>query len=233
MATALSLITRAMRLARVIGKGETLDNDEGQDGLTALNAMLDSWQTERLFVYQIQDDSFTWTATQSRTVGAAGDFVMSKPAKIDDSSYFTTGGVDYGVRIIESDEFAAIPVKTTTSTVPTLIYPENGPALITLYAYPVPSASITFHLRSWQLLQSFSGLTTALSLPMGYQRAIEYSLAEEYGPEYGKEVSTTVHAIAARARKNIKRLNAFSPLMASEAGYMTRQVQGNVRADIA
>lgn len=207
MATALQMITRSMRLARVIGKGESLDADEAADGLYALNAMLDSWQTERLFVYQIQSDSFTWTATQSRTVGAVGSFVMSLPARIDESSYFTLNSVDYPVNFLTQDQWAAIPSKTTTSTQPTSIYVEYGTALHTLYAYPVPSASLTFVLRSWQLLQTFAATTTDLALPMGYQRAIEYSLAEEFGPEFGKEVTLDVKKKANQARKNIKRIN--------------------------
>ena len=233
MATALSMIKRGMRLARVLGKGEEPDDDESADGLIALNAMLDSWQTERLFVYQIQEDSFTWTATQSRTVGASGNFVMSRPARIDSSSYFLSNSTSYGIKLLDSDQWAAIPDKTTTSTIPWAIYPEYGPSLITLYAYPTPSASITFQLRSWQLLQSFSALTTALDLPMGYQRAIEYSLAEEFGPEFGKEISADVHAIAMKARANIKRINAPAPVMHSDAGLMSfPQPVANIYADV-
>lgn len=232
MPTAIQIITRSMRLARVIGKGETLDDDEAADGLYALNAMLDSWQIERLFVYQIAEDSFTWTATQSRTVGAAGNFVMTRPARVDPSSYFVLNSISYPIKLIDSDQWAAIPDKTTTTQVPTTIYPEYGPALVTLYAYPTPSASITFKLKSWEILQSFTALTTDLSLPMGYQRAIEYSLAEEFGPEFGKPISVEVHAIAARARANIKRINAPSPVMYSEVGLLNRFRVGNVRADL-
>lgn len=224
MATATAMITRAMRLARVIGRGETLDEDEASDGLIALNAMLDSWQTERLFVYQIQEDSFTWTATQSRTVGATGSFVMSLPARIDDSSHFQTNGIDYELTFLTQAQWASIPSKTVTSTIPTSMYVEYGTSLHTMYAYPVPSASLTFKLRSWQLLQTFATLTDALDLPMGYQRAIEYSLAEEFGPEFQTDIPQAVHALAIKARKNIKRLNVPQSVMSTETGYMTNRV---------
>jgi hypothetical protein len=233
VATALDMIKRAMRLARVIGKGETLDDDEAQDGLTALNAMLDSWATESLFVFRIQEDSFTWgSGSQSRTVGAAGNFVMSRPAKIDPSTYFVVDSISYPVLLIDSDAWAAIPDKTTTSQFPFWLYPEYGVSVVTLYAYPTPSASVTIKLRSWSLLQSFAALTTDLSLPLGYKRAIEYSLAEEYGPEFGKQIPDDVRRIATAARKNIKRINATAPVMTSEVGYMNRRIQGNVYADI-
>ena len=210
-----------MRLARVIGKGEEPDDDEAADGLIALNAMLESWQTERLYVYQIQEDSFTWTATQSRTVGASGNFVMTLPARIDESSFFRVSSIDYAVRFLNSDQWASIPAKSTTSTIPTDIYVEYGTTTHTLYAYPTPSASITFQLRSWQTLQSFSALTDTVVLPLGYQRAIEYSLAEEFAPEFGKDVSLKVQQIAKSARRNIKRINVPNLLMATEPGLMT------------
>lgn len=235
MATALTIITRSMRLARVIGKGETLDPDESADGLYALNSMLDSWQTERLFVYSIRDESFTWTASAaSRTVGAAGDFVTDRPSRVDRSSYFTISGIDYPIEIIDGEAYSALQVKTLTNSFPRYLYVDyTSSDLITIYAYEVPSASLTFHLRSWRLLQSFSALTTSLALPMGYQRAIEFSLAEEFGMEFGVDIPKKVEQIAAKARANIKRINAPSPVMTSEVGYMNRGARaGNVYADM-
>ena len=229
------MITRAMRLARVIGKGETPDDDEAADGLTALNAMLDSWSTERLFVYAVRDETFTWaSAAASRTIGAAGDFVTTRPVQVDGSSYFTSNGIDYGIKLLNSDAYSAIPDKSVQNSFPRFLYVDyTSSALVTLYAFEVPSASLTFHLRSWRILQSFSALTTALALPPGNQRAIEYSLAEEFAPEYGVEVPASVSRIAAKARSNIKRINNPSIVMATEVAYMNIGNQsGNVRADI-
>ena len=238
MATALSMITRAMRIARVIGKGETLDDDEAADGLTALNSMLDSWETERLSVYQITEESFTWSgASQSRTVGSGGNFATTKPVRVDGSSAFVSNSIDYSIGdrgIIDVSAWAAIPDKTTQSTIPWLIYPEYGPVLATLYAYPIPSASITFKLRSWKALQSFSALTTELSLPQGYERAITFNLAIEYGEEYGTTVSPNAQRIAFISKRNIQRINTDVPGMTSEAAYLnTQNWSGNVYADIA
>ena len=229
MATALQLITRSMRSARVIGKGESMDDDEAADGLTALNAMLDSWQLERLFVYQIRSEDFTWTANNtSRTVGAAGNFVTDLPTRIDDTCTFTIGVNTYPVKIIDNDRWAAIPDKTSTSTAPQYIYPEYGAALVTLYAYPTPSANITFNMRSTKRLQNFTALTTQMALPPGNEDAIVFSLAERFGVEFGKTLLPAATLTAHRARANLKRINAPSPIMASDAGKMNLQWAGNV-----
>ena len=233
MATALSMITRAMRLAGTIGKGETPDDDESADGLTALNAMLDSWQIMRLWVYQIRHETFTWTANQQeRTVGAAGDFVTDAPTQVADDCSFTIGGIDYPAKLIDVDAWTNIPDKTTTSSFPWWIYVEYAAALVTLHAYPIPNANITFNLRSWKRLQQFSTLTTDLALPPGNQRAIEYSLAEEFGgPEFGISVPPGVIAIARSARRALRRLNSPSPISVLEAGYLSRRYTSNVYGD--
>lgn len=231
MATAQQLITRAMRLAGTIGKGETPDDDESADGLTALNAMRDSWQIERLFVYQIRTEQFTWAGSaQSRTVGAAGNFVTDLPTRVDDSCSFTDGSSDFRVKLIDVSAWSAIPDKTTTSTYPFWIYPEYGAALVTLYAYPIPSASATFNLRTTKRLQEFASLTDVLTLPPGYERALVYSLAEEWaGPEFGVVVPPSVTRIAASARRALRRVNAPSPVMATEPGLMGRNSAPSVR----
>ncbi len=235
MPTAVQMINRAMRLAKVIGKGETLDADEATDGLTALNAMLDSWTTERLFVYAIRDESFSWAAgNASRTVGSGGNFSTDRPVQVDQSSYFTYNSIDYPITLINSDAYSAINDKTIQNSFPRFLYVDyTSSALVTIYAFEVPSSTITFHLRTWRLLQSFAALTDSLALPPGYQRAIEYSLAEEFGPEFGVTISQEVKDIAKRARANIKRINSKPVVMSTEVAYMNLGLKpGNVYADV-
>lgn len=234
MASAIDIITRSMRLAGTIGKGEIPDDDEAQDGLEALNAMLDSWQIQRLFVYQIRSEQFTWTANeQDQTVGAAGDFATDLPTRVADDCSFTVNSIDYPVRLIDIDAWNRIPDKTTTSSFPWWIYPQYGASLVTLYAYPIPDSSITFNLRTWLRLQSFATLTTELALPPGNERAIAFSLAEEFGgPEFGIAVPPGVQKIAASARRALRRVNAPSPVMATEVGYISRRYTDYIRADI-
>jgi len=198
-----------MRLAGVIGKGEVLDSDESADGLSALNTMLDSWQLERLFVYQIVQVSNTWPAsTTSRTIGSGGDFTQQRPVKIDSAFIVDSNSQWYPLNVLQDrTEYDLIVLKTTTSTLPNYLFMDTAFPLGVLYLYPVPSVSVTLNLNTWQTLQSFSGLTTALSLPPGYQRAIEYSLAEEFGPEFGVKIPAKVEQTAMKARANIKSVN--------------------------
>jgi hypothetical protein len=231
VATAITLITRAMRLAGVIGKGETPDDDEAVDGLTALNAMLDSWQIERLFVYQIRTEQFTWDANdQTQTVGSGGDFNTDLPTRVADDCSFTISGTDYPSKLIDIDAWTAIPDKSTTNSWAWWIYPEYGASLVTLYGYPIPNENVTFNLRTWKRLQQFTSLTDTLTLPPGNERAIAFSLAEEFGgPEFGVTVPPGVIAIARSARRALRRVNAPSPVMKNPTGYLSlRYGYGNI-----
>ena len=220
MATALSIVTRAMRLAGVIGKGEAPDADESADGLVALNAMLDAWQIERLYVYQIVQGSYTWPAsTTSRTIGSSGNFTDQRPVKIDSAFTVDSDSSWREARVLQDrTEYDAIVTKTTESTYPAYLFMDSAYPLGVIYLYPVPSASLTLKLNTWQTLQSFAALTTALALPPGYQRAIEFSLAEEFGPEFGVIISADVKRIAGTARAAIKTLNAPSMIARVDNG---------------
>ena len=233
MATALSMITRSMRLAGVIGKGEALDSDEAADGLAALNAMLDSWQLERLFVYQIVQGSHTWASGASKTIGSSGDLNTTRPNRIDSAFIVDSNSQWYPLKILEDrSEYDSITLKTTTSTLPEYLFMDTAYPLATIYLYPAPSASVTLKLNTWQALQSFTSLTTALSLPPGYQRAIEYSLAEELGPEFGAMIQPMVSQKAKEARAAIKTLNAPSMISRVDSGIARLGGLGGSRYDI-
>lgn len=229
--TAQTLITRAMRLAGVIGKGETPDADESIDGLAALNAMLESWSTERLFVYCMTEELLTLVAGTSRySMGSGGDLNTTRPTRIEDQTFLRfTGSLDIPISLIDDRTYQMIVAKTVQSNVPMYLFADMQNQLVYLNFYPTPSVAYVVHIFSWKQNQQFSSLTTQLALPQGHARALAYSLAEEFGPEFGVQLHPQVQAIAAKARANLKRINAPSPVMSVEVAYMNaRRVAGNI-----
>src|SRR5712675_1315281 len=98
--SALDLITTAAQLLGAIGQGEALTADEATAGLRRLNSMLDAWSIDKLMIYNMQQESFTWAAnTTSRTIGSGGAFDATRPIKLSKTSFFrdtsTTPNVDY------------------------------------------------------------------------------------------------------------------------------------------
>lgn len=215
MTTAIQMITRSMRLARVLGKGRSPDNDEAADGLAALNAMLDSWQLDRLMVYQIVQGSYTWpSSTTSRTIGSGGDFNVQRPVRIDSAFVMDSSSQWYPLYVMEDrTQYDSIVIKTTPSTLPQYLFMDPAYPLGVIYLYCVPSVQVTLKLNTWQTLQSFSTLTTDLALPPGYQRAIEFNLAIEFGgTEFKGRITDDVRTIAVQSKAAIKNLNRPSML---------------------
>lgn len=208
MATALDMIKRAMRLCRAIGKGEVPDSDEASDGLEALNAMMDSWAAQRLFVYTVSEYAAVLApGTGSYTIGSGGTIATTRPDRLTNGCYVTVGTTDYPLDVIDEVTWAGIYDKTTQG-IPSRIYMRQGVPLATLYLDPVPDSAYTLHVMAWSRVQSFATLTTALTLPSGYEEAIVYSLAERIAPEYGLPLDVAVATLAARARASLIANNA-------------------------
>ena len=226
-------INRALRLLGVLAEGETPSAAVSQDALTALNQMIESWNTERLSVFSTQDQVFTWPAGSiSRTLGPSGNFVGNRPVLLDDATYFRDAGtnVSYGIKIINQQQYDGIAVKTVTSTYPQVIWVNMTYPDIEMYVYPVPIRDLEWHFISVDELSQPATLATALTFPPGYLRAFVYNLAMEMAPEFGVEPSPQVRRIAMTAKRNLKRINNPDDLMSMPYSLIATRKRFNVYA---
>jgi hypothetical protein len=217
MTTAGEQINGALRLLGVLAEGETPSAETSQDALSAMNQMIDSWNTERLAVYSTIDQVLTWPATQRlRTLGPTGDLVGVRPILVEDSTYFrdASTGISYGIKLINQQQYNGIAVKTVTSTYPQVMFVNMTYPDIEMYVYPVPFKDLEFHFISVQPLTEPANLATTLAFPPGYLRAFRYNLACEMAPEFGVNPSPQVQRIAMTSKRNIKRINNPDDIMA-------------------
>ena len=211
------IINGSLRLIGMLAEGETPSAETSADALSAMNQMIESWNTERLSIFSTQDQVFTWPATViSRTMGPTGDFVGNRPILIDDSTYFRdpSTGISYGIKIINQQQYDGIAVKTVRSTYPQVLWINMSYPDIDMYIYPVPTRDLEWHFISVEELSRPATLATTLSFPPGYLRAFRYNLAVELAPEFGVEPSPTVVRIAMTSKRNLKRINNPDDLMA-------------------
>jgi hypothetical protein len=214
MATANDLIRRSLRILGVLASGETPEASEANDGLTAVNAMLDSWQTDRLKVYALQEDSFTLTGGDGEyTIGAGGDINVTRPEKIE-SAFIRSSNIDYYLEPVGEQAYNQIPDKTTQS-LPDVFYYNSAYPLGTIKLYPVPDSAYALHVTQWTHLQSFATLADTFALPSGYEDAIVFNLAKRLAPEYGVMLSMDVKEQAAETLAAIKRKNIGQPKYAN------------------
>ena len=215
--TAGDIITGALRLLGVVAEGESPSPESAADALSAMNQMIESWNTERLSVFSTQDQIFSWPATViSRTMGPTGDFVGNRPITIDDSTYFKdpSTGVSYGLKLINQQQYNGIALKTVRSTYPQVMWVNMTYPDIEMYIYPVPTRVLEFHIVSVEELTRPAILATNLTFPPGYLRAFRYNLACELAPEFGVEPSRQVQRIAMTSKRNLKRINNPDDIMA-------------------
>ena len=216
MATAGDQINGALRLLGILAEGETPSAETSQDALTALNQMIDSWNTERLAIYSTQDQVFSWPPNVlSRTLGPTGDFVGNRPILMDDATYFKdpSNGISFGIKIINQQQYDGIAVKTVTSTYPQVMWINMNYPNIEMYVYPKPTKILEWHFISVDELTQPATLATELYFPPGYLRAFRYNLACEIAPEFGVEPSPQVSRIAMASKRNLKRINDPGDIM--------------------
>ena len=226
-------INGAMRLIGMLAEGETPSAAASQDALSAMNQMIDSWNTERLSVFSTQDQIFTWPAsTQSRTLGPTGNFVGNRPILLDDSTYFRDAAtnVSYGIKMINQQQYNGIAVKTVTSTYPQVLWINMTYPDIEMYVYPVPLRPLEWHFVSVEELTQPAVLATTLSFPPGYLRAFKYNLACEIAAEFGVEPSPQVQRIAMTSKRNLKRINNPDDVMAMPYGIVANRQRYNIYA---
>ena len=233
MATAGDQINAALRLLGVLAEGETTSASVSQDSLAAMNQMIDSWNTERLMVYNTIDQMFTWPAGFiERTLGPTGDFVGLRPVLLDDSTYYRDPGtnVSFGIKFINQQQYDGIAVKTVTSTYPQVMWINMEFPNIAMTVYPKPTRDLEWHFISVQELAQPATLATNIYMPPGYLRAFKYNLACEIAPEFGVEPSPTVSRIAMTSKRNLKRINNPDDIMSMPYSLVATRQRFNVYA---
>lgn len=225
------IIYRSLRLIGAYGSGETPSADDADTCLDALNSMLDSWSTERLFVYALTSEQFALTIGQSQyTIGSGANFNTTRPLRVDDSSFVRLNNSDYMLNEINEAQYSSI-VDKTRQGIPDKYFYNTTLANGQLNLHPVPDQAMTLHLKSWKPLTSFATINTDVTLAPGYQRALEYSLAEEVAPEFDLPVPASVERIARTSRANIKRMNSPMPIAGMPIAVMPRRGRYDIYSD--
>ena len=211
MPTALQIIDRSYSIIGLKAAGEPLSADDANYALSALNSMLDSWNTQRLYIVSVQEVIANISAATA-TIGTGATFNTARPIKLEQGAFSRINGVDYPIEVTDRLSYARILNKTVGATFPTCVYYDDAMPIGNVYFWPVPLSSIEVHLPVQTQLTAFADLATNYTLAPGYQRALEYSLAEELEPGI-KAPNPKVEKMAANARRVIKRTNVVVPLL--------------------
>lgn len=210
MATASDYITGALRLLGIVHSGGSPTSAETADGLLVLNEFIDSLSGSRLILHSTQTQTFTWTAgNASRTLGATGNFVGTRPIQIDPSTYVvdTTNNITIPIEFIDENRYGAIQDKSLATNYPNCVWVNMTMPNITLTVYPVPTVDLQWNFVSPVPLTQPALSSTTITVPPIYARFFRYNLAVCLSSEFGIEAPPTVQRIAASTSRAIKRMN--------------------------
>ena len=231
--TARDMIGSAHRLLNLANAGNALPEAVYQENLLSLNRMIDSWDTERLIIFNTQDQVFTWPAGEiQRHLGPTGEFVGNRPVLLDDSTYYRDPGtnVSFGIKFINQQQYNGIAVKTVTSTYPQVMWINMEYPNIQMTVYPKPTRDLEWHFVSVDELSHPATLNTDLFFPPGYLRAFTYNLAMEIAPEFGIEPLPQVQRIAMTSKRNLKRINNPDDVMSMPYAIVATRQRFNIYA---
>lgn len=209
------LITAAFKRIGVVGAGQTPSAEDAADGLLRLNALLDSWATERLFVPSVTRTTWTMVSgTSAYTVGSGGDVNIARPVFVQDIRFQDTNQsptLEMPLEQLTDQGYANIALKTQTARYPTSVYYNptfTGSGYATITFWPVPTLStLQGVIYAPTTLVQVASLDTTVSLQPGYQWMLQENLAVLMAPEWGVQVPPELRESAITAKANIKRAN--------------------------
>lgn len=231
MTQAIKIIERAFGRIGVLASGETLDGAQTEDGLEALNDILDQWSTESLTVYKSVQASHALSGAMSYTIGPGGDVDALRPLFIE-SAFIRTQGLDTPITIIGDDRFDGIAMKTLGGWPKYLRYSPEMP-LGKIDVWPQASGH-ELHIRYGMQFDSPAVPADDMVLPPGYRRALILALAVELCAPYGRALTQELVTSAADSKAAIIRTNinanvqeaSFDPALVGVAGGYYRFLAG-------
>lgn len=168
--------------------------------------------------------TFTYTVAGSPVTPATGtitytsaDFYTTRPIRIVGAFTRDASSVDTPMGVITEQYWNNISDKSSTSATPQKILYRPSFPFGQILVYPVPTGTLSLHLRSEKMVVSYATLTSSQYLPPGYQRLLELSLAVDLAPEYGSRAAPETVAYLKSDLENIMRTN-LGKILSSKIG---------------
>lgn len=213
MTLASDLINLALTDSGVLGVGQTPQAQDTSDTLRRLNMMLGQWSQRRWLVYHLVDTAKVCTGAQSYTVGAGGDFNITRPAQIH-AAYLrqiapsTPTPVDFWLeQIMSREDYSRLALKGLVASPSTHFFYDSDFPNGVIYPWPIPSSSYELHIVTKAVLQQFAAVGDSVTLPVEYEEAIYFNLMVRLRAAYRLPADKVQVGLAKAALNTIRRAN--------------------------
>jgi hypothetical protein len=213
MSTARQIIERAYISIGYKDPSEPLNGQDTNYALGVLNSMVDSWNTQQLYIWA-SDEAVATVTSSPVTVGTGQTVNITRPTNLLSGSFVRLNNVDYPITWISNQDYNAIPFKQVASNISFYGYYDRGEPIGRIFLYPLPSTSMELHIIYDNQFAQFTDLDTDVPLAQGYFNALFLTLAEQLNLGIS-EPSPTLVKQAWSARRAIKNTNAQIPMLNS------------------
>src|SRR5690348_9334928 len=176
------MIQDAAEALGVYAPGETIVAADSARFLKILNDMLDSWSNESLTTFAILEQSAPLVVGQTAyTIGTSGgaNLNMTRPIRILDGPgtafLVDVNGNRYPIDVVPQDKWNQLwNITQINSNLPSTIFydPQFPLGIINVWPNYSGGLGVVLHWNSYLQLSEFSALTSVVSLPPGYVKAI-------------------------------------------------------------
>jgi hypothetical protein len=239
--TAQDLIIMSMQLGGILGIDESPTNSQLTFALNLLNSMIDSWAGRALLTSaQIQESFPIVAGTGSYTIGVGGVFNTSKPFEIVSAFIRDTNNLDYNVDVVPRNTYASYDDKSIASNAGTpmsLFYDpgqtQQAVQTGTIYLYPIPdsSSSYTLFIISEKAFTEFASLSSVITFPPVYLKALLYNLAAEICIAFGKPISKDVAEEAHEGERIVEQISSRNRKGVAGFSFPGNQFSYNIYSD--
>lgn len=216
--TARDIITKALLKINVLAAGETPTAAEAQDALDTLNCIISDWSIDNnMTLARITESSNIMLNTKNISIGSGQTWDTEKPQYVVSAYLRDSSNHDFDVEVITRQQYEDILNKATIGKPNRLFYDpgetQQANQIGTINLYPVSNDDYTLFITSDKGLTEFAYLTSIVTFPGFYKRALIYNLALDLCNEYGKEIPPYILKVAEESKNNISKLNAKNKII--------------------
>lgn len=203
MADVRAFCSDALKVLGVLAPGQTMPDEHAEDALVQFTRMCKAFNAKRLTIGSYTRTTYAWpSATSSRTIGATGQLVGTRPLWLNNASVIPNGQtneVPLG-RPMTRQEYADITDKAATAGWFSryLFEPAAPDALITVY--PVPTAAVTLVLYPPVPLESSVTLDTTVTVLDAWEEHLQYQLAKRLAVIFKQPWTALLESLAHDAK---------------------------------
>jgi hypothetical protein len=208
--TALDIITDAALFAGIGDVYNAVDPNNAAANLRFLNYLLDSCSEEEYSVFDIVEGTFPLVSgTQIYTLGPGGVYTAARPQQITTVNILDSSSVTHPVTIIGVNQWGNDITYKPAPGRPEYVFFNYNATTIDASFWPLPSfTGDVCHFFYSAVLTQFATLAGSLTTPPGYAWWMITELGGILAEVNEKPLTPGKVAIAGKARRNMRALNA-------------------------